>query len=490
MEKGTYRMRAPSNRPPVEPLRLQPLTRKSDTKLTDSRFLMLALLVLLAFACISCFSAAYYLFATGWVAAVHSEPLAANANIKDVASEGEKFLAYLPHSGFHNQRIAFENALVLSRLINRTLITPPIRLGSQPLHYAKFDTLRHSLGLSGKEGLYHCAHLPRHISLPVECLNYHEYTLLSWEWLVNMTNIKTRQRLVYRWNMTEAWFQELGISKTDMWTLKDLEPYQFRFLDTLSDMSPSTHKFKKDVYIPELAQVPQRLIYLGTLFGTSRLRLKNSSSVAIRLGIRESMTFANSVLEGVVSAIHGRLTANHTGDYLGVHLRLGDGQFRSHSAENSKKVWRRLLHDVFSFADEEIAELESQSPISANSSRTSGLHCRGNLYTLPHQTVLNSPLYISTDTQEPMDEPSLQLFLQTFPCAFFLRDFIDETRALDWIKNDYDGVSLGPLLMPFIDAMVVSRAWRVVGTEDSTFSRYVEDVLWPTYHKMNIRMRG
>jgi len=35
-----------------------------------------------------------------------------------------KFLSYLPHSGFHNQRIALENALVLARLLNRTLLVP------------------------------------------------------------------------------------------------------------------------------------------------------------------------------------------------------------------------------------------------------------------------------------------------------------------------------------------------------------------------------
>lgn len=32
-----------------------------------------------------------------------------------------------PHSGLHNQRISFVNALVLSALLNRTLIVPPVR---------------------------------------------------------------------------------------------------------------------------------------------------------------------------------------------------------------------------------------------------------------------------------------------------------------------------------------------------------------------------
>lgn len=33
----------------------------------------------------------------------------------------EKFLGYLPHSGFHNQRMALQNAMVLATYLNRTL---------------------------------------------------------------------------------------------------------------------------------------------------------------------------------------------------------------------------------------------------------------------------------------------------------------------------------------------------------------------------------
>ncbi|KAF9650006.1 hypothetical protein BDM02DRAFT_1688632 [Thelephora ganbajun] len=48
---------------------------------------------------------------------------------------GEKFLSYLPHSGFHNQRIALENALVLARSLNQTLLVPPVRFGRRTIPY-------------------------------------------------------------------------------------------------------------------------------------------------------------------------------------------------------------------------------------------------------------------------------------------------------------------------------------------------------------------
>lgn len=39
------------------------------------------------------------------------------------------YVVYTPHSGFHNQRIAFENALLISLALNRTLVLSPVILG-------------------------------------------------------------------------------------------------------------------------------------------------------------------------------------------------------------------------------------------------------------------------------------------------------------------------------------------------------------------------
>jgi len=36
-------------------------------------------------------------------------------------SSEARYLGYLPHSGYHNQRIAFQNALLLGKLLNRTV---------------------------------------------------------------------------------------------------------------------------------------------------------------------------------------------------------------------------------------------------------------------------------------------------------------------------------------------------------------------------------
>lgn len=39
---------------------------------------------------------------------------------------GEKYLYYAPHSGFNNQVMELKNALVFAKLLNRTLVVPPV----------------------------------------------------------------------------------------------------------------------------------------------------------------------------------------------------------------------------------------------------------------------------------------------------------------------------------------------------------------------------
>jgi len=57
----------------------------------------------------------------------------------------DKFLSYLPHSGFHNQLIALENTLVPARLLNRTLLVPPVRFGPRAIPYRNFTVLQRML---------------------------------------------------------------------------------------------------------------------------------------------------------------------------------------------------------------------------------------------------------------------------------------------------------------------------------------------------------
>lgn len=54
-----------------------------------------------------------------------------------------KFITYLPHSGFSNQLVELENALMIASLTQRTLILPPIYMGA----WSFFVDNRAGLGL-------------------------------------------------------------------------------------------------------------------------------------------------------------------------------------------------------------------------------------------------------------------------------------------------------------------------------------------------------
>ncbi|KAG6821026.1 hypothetical protein H0H93_007916 [Arthromyces matolae] len=507
MERGTYRMRrALNSRSQFQSLQFSKRRTKTDGRFYNLRPSCLSLLVaLLALASMSSFAIAYYLFSSRWATrALGQRPIA--DLFQDVSLDtrpgdslydpNETFLSYLPHSGFHNQRIAFENALVLARIMNRTLLVPPIFLGSQPIHYSSFDALHDVLTLSNKVGLLHCSRISPLVPLPLECTDYAHQTQISWNWLLDLTRIQQNQRLHQRWNFSESWlYENLHLSKSDISFIKDSAPYQYRFLDTRNDASPATHKYSESIYISDLVEIPHRLIQLGSLFGSSRLRLKDPSNVLIRGDIREDMYFTNPLLLNVARSIVTSL-ASLGSSFLGIHLRLGDGDFRANSQTLIQTAWRQVLdtlnytHEEF-FAEKMVLPAGLDRSINSRprqrSSYKKPLMCRY-LHRKPSHLKLNTPIFISTDV-----DPGHSVFLEfhrTFPCVFFLYDFPADTAPLDELRSAVDGVNMKQVVLPFLDALILSHAYTFIGTANSTFSTYIQDVLWRKQHNLKIVLRG
>jgi hypothetical protein len=215
------------------------------------------------------------------------------------------------------------------------------------------------------------------------------------------------------------------------------------------------------------------------------------------------MAFTNSYLVSVADSVANELG----GGYIGVHIRLGDGIFKLNSEPNARQIWWNLVHGILKLDVNVTLEIERRVgfneidspppllynttslafPVDASSHPPS---CRGRKYTSKSLQPLNTPLFISTDAPYPLQDPIVAGFVDAFPCTFFLSDFPHLTSSLDRLRNDDDGVMLKGFLLPFLDAMVVGKAWAAVGTEGSTFSRFVLDVLWRTYHGRDILQRG
>ncbi|KJA20793.1 hypothetical protein HYPSUDRAFT_68331 [Hypholoma sublateritium FD-334 SS-4] len=504
LERGNYRMRGPNTRPLPPLFQGQVITtpRPMPRQKRQDRHLMF-LLVLLALCCLTCFSIAYYLFSTRWAIRVENQSsfpanLNAQANVSEepacTFNTSGKYLAYLPHSGFHNQRIAFENALLLAHALHRTLLVPPIRLGNKPIRYVEYDTLSQYIELSDKEGLKHCPQVPPYISRPAECLHYFESAYVPWTWLVDLSTPASRQTICHLPTMSRSWIAAtFDISPSETYTLRDKSPYQFRFVDN-DQGSLNRGKYLEDMHISQLGALTEKLVQIGTLFGTSRLYLENRDNLAYRKVIRQSMAFANQELSNVATSIAQAFER----PYISLHLRSGDGLFQSKIAHTVNATWWRTLHDVIGLSIAEICHLEATvgsgpssactddlsdlgtTPSSLYSSRTPnlGLKCRGNEYTVEQYMPLNIPLYVATDLPTPQTHPQLSIFRRTFPCMFFLGDFRPQLRPLQDLQSTYDSVNMYEFSLPFVDALVAGKALRIVGTDGSTFSKFVGDILW------------
>ncbi|KAF9564770.1 hypothetical protein CPC08DRAFT_787345 [Agrocybe pediades] len=513
LERGTHRMRAPITRPP--PLLLETLEEKKKPQRKPIEYRAnrnLALLVaLLIIGCVTCFGTAWYLYTTRW----DSRP---TKPFRDLADDWtyqvidthtlrtRKYLSYLPHSGFHNQRIAFENALLLSYVLNRTLIVPPIRLGTKPIRYVEYNTLSRYLELSGKEGLEHCRRVPPHMSLPLECLQYFESSNVPWSWIFNASRLAVHQPLLHAPNLSPSWIRtRLQLSSADIYELKDVSPYHFRFLDTLDDTPPPSNRYQEDIYINHLASVEARLLQIGTLFGTSRLRLRDKENIAYLENVRRSLVINNPTLEMVADRISRRLSDS----YLGLHLRTGDGKFKKNVDAIVKAAWLKVVRDVLGFRLTDICDLEryldletstaclgemvsgddgpSPSDVFLSPTYTSSYtgSCTSARHSAQRYHALNIPLYIATDMDAPEDNPLLHILRKTFPCHFVLGDF-KEIAPLKNLESPLDGVNLYTFSLPFVDAVVLGKARNVVGTEGSTFSKYVEGVLWPSFGNFSV----
>jgi hypothetical protein len=430
-------------------------------------------------------------------------------------NSGERYLAYLPHSGFHNQRIALENALTLARILNRTLLVPPVRLGDDLISYHKFDDLHRLLILSGKRGLHHCSNLASHVAPPPECWDYFDYTHVSWDWLVDLSSIAAEQPLFHPESLIYPWL-ESPRPDSDTLTVKDQTAYDFRYVDyTPASNAPVHPRYLIAYPISALAASSLPLIQLGSLFGSARLHLKDRGNVATRRSIRERMRFSNHHLRTASTAAVNALGGQD--GFLAAHVRLSNGPFNALRERTVRSIWYRLVGCALrsvnvSAGITEIHELESLLvptnavlpplqellvdsvqptvvPLRRMMPSSMQVKCMGKPHEGHKLVPLNVPLFVATDVE---DAQALAPLRATFPCMILLRDLeeIPEVRILDQLVSGDDGVRLGRFLAPLLDAAIAARGWAVVGTEGSTFSTYVEDMLWRWEHGHQIVERG
>ncbi|POY70854.1 hypothetical protein BMF94_6268 [Rhodotorula taiwanensis] len=451
-----------------------------------------------------------------------------------------RYLTYLPHSGYHNQRISLENALTLAYMLDRTLLVPPVWVG-HAIPYVSFDKLQRRLEMANKRGLEHCVAYgdgSNDEPIPHECDGFWDWTTVDWSFLVDLSEaeklvpIKSRTDLSMNWLAKELELASPAAdgSRPDVYELKDDTMYEYRFYDSLEDAEP-LDKWKNRVDLDAFRKETDayKLVQVGSLFGTSRIRVTLDKHADPRTTFRKAMVFRTEAVDVVVDEIRDQLGG--PGKYYGLHLRVGDGIFLSEAKKNMRDIWEKLCAGKMKVEQATCDELRQRTearrqkrhaeattltkransrpqregayhhaplpPLPVIRSRADALlapqlTCRGPLHTEDRFLPFNAPLFIATDSKIPEADPNLAVFFAAFPCTFTLADFAD-LPALGRVKrlrSAQDKTPLAQFLYPQLDAQVAAWGRSLLGTPQSTYSRFASDVLHQVYHGWEIIERG
>jgi hypothetical protein len=433
------------------------------------------------------------------------------------------YLTYLPHSGFHNQRIALENAFVLAALLNRTLIIPPARLSSNPIPYLPTRKLVSAIESSNDPVLKPCHSEDDFDATPDtrSCNLYNNFIHLSWGHLMPFNRLRHRISFLERGDMRQRWFKSyLNIHSDDIYWVRDKLPYEFKFYDRYSGVS-SSFKYSKLIRLGDLLNQTRnhRLLHFGTLFGSGRLRLSDTSNIELQTTVREAMVLSNPLLNRLSNQVARQMGGKDS--YYAIHLRLGDGAFAENATTNVQTILGTALIELFGATNKSLPmNLPSAIPHPPHFDDQSQLlqvHRLKNSHTAIGQAhtcyrhfngrrspfLQELPLYVATDV-DPTRHPAFKPLFRTIPCIYFLSSFRDAVKTLKQVHTTFGTENLGPYLIPFLDALVVGNSAGMIGTPNSTFrymyylclftvltssnpsSGYIAGILWPVLHGLPV----
>lgn len=273
-----------------------------------------------------------------------------------------KYLAYLPHGGFHSQRIALSNAAVLARLLNRVLVVPPVWLGRVP-PWSPFDTLRNALEQTDKRQLSHCMEYAEQGAVqrevPGECREYFGYTQLGWGWFVDLAAMVGEGGWVDRWDfsgdyLTRSMPDGLGSVAESVYEIAESGTYQYKIYGALDDES-LLGNYSQRLDLVALEDLEDQVLHFGSLAGTKRLSLQDSYQAGIRNAVVKAMGVNQKALTTISNDI-SKLVRGVRGQYISVDARVSGG-FRDRAGRNMRQAWWSLGREM-GLMDEVLADLE------------------------------------------------------------------------------------------------------------------------------------
>ncbi|KAI8984305.1 hypothetical protein BDF20DRAFT_905287 [Mycotypha africana] len=408
----------------------------------------------------------------------------------------EKFITYLPHSGLHNQRIGLINAILLAKVLNRTLILPEINLG-KGIYWKQTPFL--------EERLSECT--SAHPSKNVSCNDFKKYVPVSVETIFDLTAAHNAGvRTIQRSNMSSSYFSDvLSLTDEEIYRVEDDARQSYRIYDSKDNLD-SLHSFSRRLEMEDLCNRDETVIVFGSLHYTLRLALSDPYLVWLAEHLRQATSFSHPIV--IEQALHIISLMNGPGSFVGVHLRQGDGFFKDLQEETLNNLRNTLeqpnldneqLQKQLVQPQQEPWVIRPATPLTADDEwKLQQLQMINEKNPVNKMDLLNQCIvwhevsshprlrliYMATDTPQP--RTTLKELFEEFPCIFTLSDFpdvIESTLTMAPLLSGNDSVDneaiqksslIAPSLIPMIDAEVASHGANFVGTRKSTFSQYIK----------------
>ncbi|CAG8520017.1 4321_t:CDS:1 [Dentiscutata erythropus] len=368
-------------------------------------------------------------------------------NVNNFVTNEEKYLTYLPHDGFNNQRISLENAIFLAWFLKRTLIIPPLLLfeGIAPAMgrpYNKTYNFLTQFLRPDKNQFKYCSKSRSGCDIAFcfregkkTCLMVN-YTMYNWEELIDFTFLKNHIKYIHRQDFEfNHLLKSLSIyDSSEVYNVtNDNVRYQQRYYDDPTS-TIELDNFKERVNLIDLSKRTEKLIHFASVFSETRIVRELSESIEFWNKLIREMLPNNPLLIYTVDKIFNKIGGINS--YIGVHARLKDGFF----IKNRKNTIKGLIERIQEGFEDDVC--------------------------------LTKKIYLAIDVKR--NHPSLKPFFQTFSCIYVLDDFNDFLEPLKFLRNPRDGMILYKFLIPLVDLLVASKGSRFYGSINSTFSDYAQ----------------
>ncbi|OZJ04499.1 hypothetical protein BZG36_02257 [Bifiguratus adelaidae] len=403
----------------------------------------------------------------------------------------EKYLAFLPHSGFHNQRLSLINAIMVAKWLNRTLIVPPVNLGVGTFWKNYTDLVEHleyCIPLV-EEKLRREARTHEREQTPSYCFDYRRYTPMPFDQILDFTVLKKiGVRYISRDDMSRKWFEtHLDIpqderNKSLVHVYEDYDRYEYRIYDHRRNQE-DLGLYQTRLDVEDMKKRPEKLLHFGSMFGSWRLAISRPNNHRLVQRLREELALNYPVATRAADSIINRLGGD--GHYVGIHVRAGDGMFVEHIQETITNIKAKLVE--FTMSEENFLSDGHEHALASNASNVNRIIDRikamspdrawkdllGECLKYSHSGGRLTTIFMATDSKDPRKNRKLKDLYDTFPCVFTLNDFKVERWSVN-VKHPNDITMMAKMLWPMVDAIVASNGMAFIGTKDSTFSSSID----------------